>query len=59
MSVVKKPTVLFERFPYRYVECGIGNQWYQTIVFKKQMSALLRHVSSRQSDATSDCYGGL
>ena len=22
MSVVKKPTVLFERFPYRYVECG-------------------------------------
>ena len=22
MSVVKKPTVLFERFPYRYVEFG-------------------------------------
>ena len=22
MTVVKKPTVLFERFPYRYVECG-------------------------------------
>ena len=22
MNMVKKPTVLFERFPYRYVECG-------------------------------------
>ena len=22
MTIVKKPTVLFERFPYRYVECG-------------------------------------
>ena len=22
MKVVKKPTVLLERFPYRYVECG-------------------------------------
>ena len=22
MTVVKKPTVLFERFTYRYVECG-------------------------------------
>ena len=22
MNIVKKPTVLLERFPYRYVECG-------------------------------------
>jgi hypothetical protein len=23
MKVVKKPTILLERFPYRYVQCGI------------------------------------
>ena len=22
MSVVKKPTILLERFPYRYIQCG-------------------------------------
>ena len=39
MSVMKKPTVLFERFPYRYVECGtLEINGMQTIVFKKQTS---------------------
>jgi hypothetical protein len=23
MKAVKKPTILLERFPYRYVQCGI------------------------------------
>ena len=52
--------VIFERFPYRYVEKGTIRKWYARLSYSGKQEYTKRYSDMYllgQSNATNHCYG--